>query len=75
VQFLDLKEPSGWYIVPLRTKLLNGEEKNYVLTINVQICILQNQHSGKDTHIRQIKIFGPKEKMNQGLGFPDFKRP
>ena len=41
--------------------------------MNVQIAILQNQHSGKDTHMRQIKIFGPKEKINQGLGFPDFK--
>ena len=37
------------------------------------MAILQNQHSGKDTHMRQIKIFGPKEKINQGLGFPDFK--
>ena len=39
----------------------------------MQMVILQNQHSGKDTHMRQIKIFGPKEKINQGLGFPDFK--
>jgi anaphase-promoting complex subunit 10 len=23
--------------------------------------------------MRQIKIFGPKEKINQGLGFIDFK--
>lgn len=41
--------------------------------MNIQIVILQNQHSGKDTHMRQVKIFGPKEKINQGLGFPDFK--
>lgn len=43
--------------------------------MNIQICILQNQHSGKDTHIRMIKIFGPKEKLNQGEGFPNFKSP
>ena len=43
--------------------------------INMQILILQNQHSGKDTHMRQVKIFGPREKINQGLGFPDFKTP
>lgn len=29
--------------------------------MNVQMVILQNQHSGKDTHIRQVKIFGPRE--------------
>jgi len=23
--------------------------------------------------MRQIKVFGPREKMNQGLGFYDFK--
>ena len=75
VQYLELKEPTGWYTVPLRTKLLNNTEKNYISTINMQILILQNQHSGKDTHMRQVKIFGPREKINQGLGFPDFKTP
>jgi len=24
VQYLELKEPSGWYTVPLKTKLLNN---------------------------------------------------
>lgn len=43
--------------------------------MNVQLAILQNQHSGKDTHIRQVKIFGPREKSTQGLGFPEFKNP
>lgn len=73
MHYLEMKEPSGWYTVSLKTKLLNGTEKNYISTINIQLAILQNQHSGKDTHIRQIKVFGPREKINQGLGFPDFK--
>jgi Anaphase-promoting complex, subunit 10 (APC10) len=33
----------------------------YITSMNVQLAILQNQHSGKDTHIRQVKIFGPRE--------------
>lgn len=33
----------------------------YITAMNVQMVILQNQHSGKDTHIRQVKIFGPRE--------------
>ena len=73
VQLLELKEPTGWYTVPLKTKLLNNTEKNYITTMNMQILILQNQHSGKDTHMRQVKIFGPQEKIHQDLGFPDFK--
>jgi hypothetical protein len=35
--------------------------RDFVYTMNIQIAILKNHHSGKDTHIRQIKIFGPKE--------------
>ncbi|KAL4445501.1 hypothetical protein ABPG74_004575 [Tetrahymena malaccensis] len=73
--YVELVEPSGWYIFPLKTKLLDESEKPYILTMNLQIAILQNQHSGKDTHIRQVLVFGPREKQNQGLGFPDFKSP
>jgi hypothetical protein len=29
--------------------------------MNIQISILQNTHMGKDTHIRQIKLFGPRK--------------
>ncbi|EGR29293.1 hypothetical protein IMG5_159070 [Ichthyophthirius multifiliis] len=73
--YVELNEPTGWYIFPLKTKLLDETEKPYILTMNIQIAILQNQHSGKDTHVRQILIFGPREKQNQGLGFPNFKSP
>ena len=38
--------------------------KPYIKTMFVQIAIIQNQHSGRDTHIRQIKIFAPREKTN-----------
>ncbi len=43
--------------------------------MNIQIVILQNQHQGKDTHLRQLKIFGPREKFNQGSAFPNFMDP
>ena len=35
--------------------------------MNIQIAILQNHHLGKDTHIRQIKIYGPREKTYRRL--------
>jgi len=75
VSFIELKEPCGWFVFPLKVKHPNGSEKPYITAMNVQMVILQNQHSGKDTHIRQVKIFGPREKFTQGLGFPEFKSP
>lgn len=30
--------------------------------MNLQISVLQNDHQGKDTHIRQVKLFGPRKK-------------
>ena len=48
VLFIELKEPSGWYLFPLKTKLLNGTEKlliqimfrPFVSTMNIQMVIL-----------------------------------
>jgi anaphase-promoting complex subunit 10 len=60
VLYVDLRDPQGWYIFPLRAKQLNGTERPYIATMHLQIAILQNLHSGKDTHIRQVKVFGPK---------------
>jgi len=35
IHYVELKEPSGWYIFPLRTKLVSGIEKKYVKTMNI----------------------------------------
>lgn len=35
--------------------------RNYIYTMNLQLVIQQNQHMGKDSHIRLVKIFGPRE--------------
>jgi anaphase-promoting complex subunit 10 len=70
ISLVELKEPQEWFIFPLKAKLTDGGEKYsqknknhrpYVYTMNIQIVILQNHHMGKDTHIRQIKIYGPRE--------------
>ena len=41
----------------------------------VQIEIKENQHNGRDTHIRQIKIFSPREKESINDTYPIFKTP
>ena len=55
---VNLTEPSKWYLIPLKTKLDSCGSQNWVYTLNLQIAVLQMHHSGKDTHIRQVKIFG-----------------
>ena len=39
----------------------------------VQIEIKENQHNGRDTHIRQIKIFAPRERQAISDTYPVFK--
>lgn len=61
ILLVELKEPQDWFVFPLKAKLGDGTEKPYVYTMNIQIVFLQNHHMGKDVHIRQIKINGPRE--------------
>ena len=58
VQSIDLDEPLGWFNFSLGR---NVEGQNVpVKTHFIQLNILQNQHNGRDTHVRQVKIFGPR---------------
>lgn len=34
----------------------------------MQLAILSNHQNGRDTHIRQIKVFGPRHDVLQTLG-------
>lgn len=36
------------------------KKKSYIYARCLQIAILSNQHNGRDTRIRQVKLFGPK---------------
>ena len=63
---VNLTEPSKWYLIPLKQKGEPGVSQNWVYTLNLQIAVLQMHHSGKDTHIRQVKVFG---RSKEGQGF------
>lgn len=45
---VDVNEPSGWIEVTF---------DEVVKTFHLQISVLQNHQNGKDTHVRQIKVF------------------
>ncbi|XP_066918106.1 anaphase-promoting complex subunit 10-like [Clytia hemisphaerica] len=53
-ELLELDEPSGW----INTELCKDNQN--IKTFMIQIAVLGNHQNGRDTHLRQIKIFGPK---------------
>ncbi|XP_065681010.1 anaphase-promoting complex subunit 10 isoform X1 [Hydra vulgaris] len=53
-ELLELDEPCGWINVELDN---NG---NTLKTFMIQIAVLGNHQNGRDTHLRQIKVFAPK---------------
>ena len=62
IKVVDFEEPVGWFQIKLEDKNSEGVViKPYIKTMTVQIVILQNTHNGRDTHIRNIKQFAPRE--------------
>ena len=51
----DLEQPKGWVVIPLTV----GSQQWHVFI--VELCILANHQNGRDTHVRQCKIFGKDE--------------
>ena len=47
IKQIEFEDPIGWYIFPL-----NDKNRLTTKTMHIQIGILQNQQSGRDTHIR-----------------------
>ncbi|RXM31064.1 hypothetical protein EOD39_7295 [Acipenser ruthenus] len=58
---LELVEPSGWIHIPL-LDIVN----NPIQTFMIQIALLSNHQNGKDTHMRQIKVYTPVEESSIG---------
>ncbi|KAG1659675.1 Beta-alanine-activating enzyme [Nymphon striatum] len=54
IEVIDLAEPTGWVIVPLK-----DSSNAPIRTFMVQIAVLSNHQNGRDTHMRQIKIHSP----------------
>ncbi|KAE9047723.1 hypothetical protein PR003_g324 [Phytophthora rubi] len=52
-----IAEPSGWISIPL----CSDEEQAPLRTFFLQIVILAMHQNGRDTHIRQVKIYAPRE--------------
>jgi len=59
----SIDEPEGWKIIPLPA----------VKTRFIQVAIIGNHQNGRDTHLRQLKVFGPRPSLIPGQMFPAFQ--
>jgi anaphase-promoting complex subunit 10 len=73
IRNIEYDEPVGWYPILLEEKNSDSKTiKPYIKTMILQIMILQNTHNGRDTHIRGVKIFAPRENKSFDMTFPKF---
>ncbi|XP_055012757.1 anaphase-promoting complex subunit 10 [Boleophthalmus pectinirostris] len=59
---LEMVEPSGW----IHISLLNQRTNEPISTFMIQIAVLANHQNGRDTHMRQIKVYTPVEESSVG---------
>ena len=72
----EVVKPQGWVIVPLKDHEGGGEDGNNndkkkirkgVNALILQIEILSNHQNGRDSHVRQLHVFGPREEGSSGV--------
>lgn len=59
VHAFELEEPTGW--ITVRLGGLPHARSGVLRAHFLQICVQLMHHSGRDTHIRQIKVHGPRQ--------------
>jgi len=67
IRVVDLEEPVGWMTFPLTP---DGSTQEFLRAYFIQIAVLSNHQNGRDTHIRQIRIYGPHVDLARAMGHP-----
>lgn len=73
IKYVELDNPRGWVHLPLGSLAETGEgntddldysdpEAHAIRANILQLAILGNHLNGKDTHVRHVRIFGPKRR-------------
>ncbi|PPS00689.1 hypothetical protein GOBAR_AA19985 [Gossypium barbadense] len=57
IKTVELVKPTGWVYLSLSG---NDPRETFVNTFMLQIVVLSNHLNGRDTHVRQIKVYGPR---------------
>jgi len=60
VHELELDEPNGWIYIPVG-EIANHGGQGVLRAHFLQIEVLAMHQNGRDTHIRQVKVFGPRQ--------------
>ena len=67
IRQVELKEPQGWVLIPLTHP---DTQLPYIKAFRMEVVILANHQNGRDTHVRQLRVFGPRTDQVKALGFP-----
>lgn len=54
IEQIEMDKPAGWAVISLK-----DNNDNPVRAFHIQIAILGNHQNGRDTHLRQVKIYSP----------------
>ncbi|KAH6757014.1 anaphase promoting complex 10 [Perilla frutescens var. hirtella] len=57
IKTVELVKPTGWVYISLSG---SDPRETFVNTFMLQIAVLSNHLNGRDTHLRQIKVYGPR---------------
>lgn len=66
IKSLHLVEPEGWVYTSLRPR----HSRDYLRAYLLQIIIVGNHQNGRDTHLRQVKVYGPRQNTVRAVGLP-----
>jgi len=63
VRIVTLDKPDGWIAFDVSSELVGDEEDRFkpVYAYVLQVIIVANHMSGKDTHVRGLRVLGPIE--------------
>lgn len=57
IKCVELVKPVGWVLISLSG---SDPHEPFIHTFMLQLAVLSNHLNGRDTHVRQMKIYGPR---------------
>lgn len=57
IKTVELVKPVGWVYISLSG---TDPRETFIHTFMLQLAVLSNHLNGRDTHVRQIKVYGPR---------------
>lgn len=62
IEVVDMNEPSGWVKIPIK-----DIHDKPIRTYMIQIAVMSNHQNGRDTHMRQIKVYSPVQQHQSSM--------